>query len=246
MPEMFIMKEPKMVKKIEIIAMLTISIGIFVLSNYTATMDASSKEQPIETVNVINRELVKESKSGDCSLKIFYPQIEGLSNAAVEKKINAEFIKKFVSGYDTYDVENCKPEERINIEVTHSVKLNTNNILSIMIKRYMVTPGGGSTLLEGFTVDVKNGELYKYEDLFKPNTNYILKINKLVWGDMEEDEPTFERKMNTTKYEFYITENELVILPFISPKLPWEVPINLSKITGIINPEGPLNSLMKR
>jgi len=235
-----------MVKKIKIIAMLTISIGIFVLTNCTAKKDTSSKEQPIETVNVMNRELVKESKDGNCSLKIFYPQIEGLSNVAVEKKINAELIKKFVSGYDTYDVENCKPEERYNIEVTYSVKLNTNNILSIMIKHYMVTPGGGSTLLKGFTVGVKNGELYKYEDLFKPDTNYILKINKLVWGDIEEDEPTFKIRMNTTKYEFYITENELVILPFISPKLPGEVPINLSKITDIINPKGPIDYLMKR
>jgi hypothetical protein len=243
---MSIIEEVKMVKKIKIIAMLTISIGIFVLTNCTAKKDTSSKEQPIETVNVINRELVKESKDGNCSLKIFYPQIEGLSNVAVEKKINAELINKFISKDHVYDIENCDPEARYKIEITYSTKLNKNNILSIMIKHYMVTPGGGSTLLEGFTVGVKNGELYKYEDLFKPDTNYILKINKIVWGYIEEDEPGFKTRMNTTKYEFYITENELVILPSVSPKMAGEVPINLSKITDIINPEGPLNSLMKR
>jgi len=235
-----------MARKMEINAMLTISIGIFVLSNCTAIKDTSSKEQSTETVNVINRELVKVSKSGNCSLKISYPQTEGLSNAAVEKIINAELINKFISEDYVYEIENCDPGPRYEIEITYSTKINMNNILSIMIKRYMVTSGGGSTLLEGFTVDVKRGEFYKYEDLFKPNTNYILKINKLVWGDMEEDEPTFERKMNTTRYEFYITENELVILPFISPKMPLEVPINFSKIADIINPDGPLKSLIER
>ena len=235
-----------MVKKMGIIAMLTISIGIFVLSNCIARMYTSSKEQPIDTVNVINRELVKESKGGNCSLKISYPQIEGLSNAAVEKKINAELINKFISKDDVYDTENCDPEARFKMEITYSTKLNKNNILSIMTKHYMVTPGGGSTLLEGFTVNVRNGELYKYEDLFKPNTNYILKINKIVWGDIEEDEPTFESKMNTTEYEFCITENELVILSSMMPTMAREIPINLSKIADIINPEGPLNSLMKR
>ena len=148
-----------MVKKIEIIAMLTISIGIFVLSNCTGKKDTSSKEQPIETVEVINRELIKESKNGNCSLKISYAQIEGLSNAEVEEKINAELINKFISGYDDYDIENCKPEDRYKIEVTYSVKLNMNNILSILIKNYMISPGGATHLLEGFAVDVKNGEL---------------------------------------------------------------------------------------
>jgi len=235
-----------MVRKMEIFAMLTTSIGIFVLSNCTAIKDTSSKEQSIETVNVINRELVKKSKSGNCSLKISYPQTEGLSNAAVERIINAELINKIISEDYADEIENCDPGPRYEIEITYSTKLNMNNIFSIMIKRYMVTSGGGSTLLEGFTIDVKNGELYKYEDLFMPNTNYILKINKLVWGEMEEDEPTFERKMNTTRYEFYITENELVILPFISPMMPLEVRIDLSKIADIINPEGPLNSLIER
>ncbi len=52
--------------------------------------------------------------------------------------------------------------------------------------------------------------------------------------------------MNTTEYEFCITENELVILSSMMPTMAREIPINLSKIADIINPEGPLNSLMKR
>lgn len=235
-----------MVKKTEIIAMIIIGVVIIVLSNCKERKTPSKKEPQIETVKVIKMELVKESKNGNCSLKVFYPQIGGLSNARVEKKINAELISKFISEDAVSDIENCQPEDRYNIEVTYSVKLNMKNVLSIMMKNYMVTPGGGSTLLEGVTINVKNGQLYKYEDLFRPDTNYIFKINKLVWGDIEEDEPSVKTKMKTTKYEFYITENELVILPIISPKMPNELPISLSEISDIINPEGPLGSLMKR
>jgi hypothetical protein len=226
-----------MIKKIGIAALLIISIGIFVHSD---------RDPQQKTVKLTNRELVKKSKNGNCSLKVFYPQVGGLPDAAVEKKINSELKSQFISDDDVSDIENCQPEDRYNIEVTYCVKLNMQNILSIRIKHYMVTPGGGSTLLKGITFNVEDGESNKYEDLFRSDTNYISKINALVWGNIEEGDPTFESKMNTTDYEFYITENKLVILPFVSPQMAREVPINLSEIADICNPEGPLYPLIKR
>jgi hypothetical protein len=234
-----------MARKMGIIAILTISIGILSSANCVARMDTPGKELAVDTVNVINRELETESEGGNCSLKISYPQIEGMSNAAVEEIINAELLNEFISETDVHETENCHPEDRSDMETAYRTGLNGNNILSIMIRHYMVTPGGGSTMLKGFTIDVGNGDIYRYEDLFRPNSDYDLRINELVWGVMEEDEPLFERRMKKTKYEFYLTENELVILDSSMPTMAREIPISLSDIADIINPEGPLHSLTK-
>ncbi|MEQ8173244.1 MAG: DUF4163 domain-containing protein, partial [Candidatus Eremiobacterota bacterium] len=137
---------------------------------------------------------VYKSSDGKLSITITYPQITGLSDKKVENDLNKYLKKGFLTGYeelygrsvnfcDKKDLEFCHKdlietfgkEFKNTIEVEYTVGVNKNDILSIDYSGLQIlTPSAHpSKLLRTFTVNLKDGKVYKFKDLFKEKSNYM-------------------------------------------------------------------------
>lgn len=112
-------------------------------------------------------------------IQIFLPQIKGLSDKALEDKINKNIhadvdkeVKNFIAEQDS--------EQMVFAEC--GVELNANNLLSISIRGYYTPPKFG--LLYRLT----DGTKLSLKDIFTEGTDYVALLNrKVVEGIAGED-----------------------------------------------------------
>lgn len=203
-----------------------------------------------------------KSSDGKLSIKITYPQITGLSDKKIENDLNKYFKKGFLTGYeDLYGrsvnflekkdlefchkdlIENFGPEFKNTIEVEYTVGVNKHDILSINYSGLgMLTPSAHpSKLLKTFTVNLKNGKIYKFKDLFKEKSNYMGVIKSIL----EKRKSYIE--IQKEGYDFYLTSDSLVLVnintAYVSQGV--EETIKFKEIKDIVNEKGPAGILMK-
>ncbi|MEQ8225357.1 MAG: DUF4163 domain-containing protein [Candidatus Eremiobacterota bacterium] len=209
-----------------------------------------------------SEKFVYKSSDGKFSITITYPQITGLSDKKVENELNKYFKKGFLTGYeelygrsvnfcDKKDLEFCHKdlietfgkESKNTIEVEYTVGVNKNNILSVDYSGLeILTPSAHpSKLLRTFTVNLKDGKIYKFKDLFKEKSNYMGVIKTIL----EKRKSYIE--IQKEGYDFYLTTDSLVLVnintAYVSQGV--EEIIKFKDIKDIINEKGPAGILMK-
>ena len=205
---------------------------------------------------------VYKSSDGKLSITITYPQLTGLSDKKVENDLNKYFKKGFLTGYeelygrsvnfcDKKDLEFCHKdlietfgkEFKNTIEVEYTVGVNKNDILSIDYSGLeILTPSAHpSKLLKTFTVNLKDGKIYKFKDLFKEKSNYMSVIKSIL----EKRKSYIE--IQKEGYDFYLTSDSPVLVnintAYVSQGV--EEVIKFKDIKDIINEKGPAGILMK-
>jgi hypothetical protein len=216
----------------------------------------------------------KKSPKGYCEYQVEYPQVRGLSDTRVESKIN-EYIKEKLLTSDKAiaecDRDNApdsvqSQESSVKEEVDYQVSFNAKDILSIEYERTNFFTGSiYGQPAQGITVNVKTGKVYDYRDLFKQESNYVSKMNKLIYeklkssnakgSDIELSKEEAESIANQFKsdsklssknerkeYSFSLRGNKLVILDLFDAHAlrAVQVGVKLSEIKDLVNSKGPL------
>jgi hypothetical protein len=180
-------------------------------------------------------------------MKIYYPQIEGQISPRIQQQVNHQIIQ---INQQLGDMQN--PEARPGMYGEFAVKTNEKNILSIGFSNFAYTPHAahGMTYIKSLTWDLTTGRTYGLKDLFKPNSNYVEVLNRIIKAqikalDMDTLEPF---KSIRPDQDFYIADKALVIYFQLYEITAYVYgfpmfPISVFDLQNIIDENGPLGKM---
>ncbi|KGE19836.1 PdaC/SigV domain-containing protein [Paenibacillus wynnii] len=170
--------------------------------------------RPQNALNVTTGSYVKLKEGAD--IKLEYPQINGLSNPEVQKKIN-DTLKQTIMSFAVAaekEIANKTEEDRpYEFESNYIVTYNQNGILSLVTEQFSYTGGAhGMTYRNAFTFSLKDGKRLLLGDLFGANSNYKKELNAKLSKLIKAEGGYLGgfNGLNTEKY-FYLKEGKVVI-----------------------------------
>jgi hypothetical protein len=187
-------------------------------------------------------------------LQIHYPRVEGLPDPAVQEQINLE-IEELVQDLLT-NPDNLHPGYEpgsTEIIIGYAVEVNRNSILSLRFEVYSMPEmaANGFTKVKSLTVNLEDGQMYMFADLFIPGSGYVQAINEIIKQEFAaRDIPMInEFESIDEDQEFYLTDNALVIYFQLFVYTPHyvgipEFPIPYYMLKDYVNPAGPIANLM--
>jgi Deacetylase PdaC/Protein of unknown function (DUF3298) len=139
------------------------------------------------------------------------PVIYGLPNPHAERRINQaiqqtlqQLLKESSYG---------KPE-LVEMIGYYEIKTNEKNVLSLSLIIYSYTGGAhGITKMKSLTFDVNTGKSFALNELFKPNREYIQRLNQLIRIQIDERKIPLLDKFPGVKpdQDYYIADKSLFI-----------------------------------
>ncbi|MGE6489040.1 DUF3298 and DUF4163 domain-containing protein [Paenisporosarcina sp. NPDC076898] len=182
-------------------------------------------------------------------INVYYPFVIGLANPQAELKINSAIVSTLNQTMVELGYHEPSLQEMVG---EFEIKTNERNILSLTLTVYAFTGGAhGMTIVKALSFDVTTGKQYELKDLFKPDSDYVTVLSKIIgqkikdW-DIDLLEPFTKIRPDQ---DFYFADHSLVIyfqLYEITPYV-WGFPyfpIPILDIQDIIQPDGPLEKLL--
>jgi hypothetical protein len=238
-------------------------------SNQDLQLVANNNE--ITSVKVKAVQLQRQSEDGRCLINIEYPQVEGLANINVQRKINSQLKDLFLQAPTrTLNVQKCTTESSYSRHQEavfgwtsdYEIGLNRKGFLSI--NGYTsLTPGAHPlNLAKTITFNLKDGSTYGYSDLFKPGSNYIKQINQLIPKkiydylelhidqtqlDADEIQDIVDHFQPKEEYQFYLNDQGLVLVDVFDNHALQAIRVEIgpSEIHEIVNSDGPLQAIQQ-
>jgi hypothetical protein len=147
-------------------------------------------------LKMVARVIKEEDKKKSYTLAAEYPQIEGSTDANVDK------FNKEVSGFVTGEVDEWRGEAGIepgedvpgedttigdDLTIRYDVRLATNDLVSIefWVSTYEHGAAHPLTYSKVVNFDLKNGRSLQLADLFEPNANYLETIASYSINDLK-------------------------------------------------------------
>lgn len=182
-------------------------------------------------------------------VRVYYPVIHGLPNSVVEGKINRSIMSALNRLLRDQGLFLKELQEMIGY---FEVKTNERNILSLALNVYSYTGGAhGNTMLRSLTFDITTGKRYSLKDLFKPNSNYVTRLSKLIQDQIKDRKLPILEPFTSIKpdQDYYIADKSLVIYFQLYELVPYVYgfpyfPISVYDIQDIIDEEGPLGKMI--
>ncbi len=179
------------------------------------------------------------------TVSVHYPQVEGLADEKVQRKINED-----LETYFTESRANITKEDLITVKDDYTVQLR-KKLLLITMTGYDYTGGAhGMPLRVDYFIDLTNGNFYELKDLFKKDSDYKTKINEIIKAAIESDQASgsgmyFEDAftgISDAQY-FYLEDDNLVIYFYPYDIAPYaagfpEFKIPFADLMDYINTEG--------
>ena len=185
-------------------------------------------------------------------VRIYFPEVVGLQNLHVQQMINQSIVRltQHLINQQYQQQEVKRFAEMIG---TYEVKTNERGVLSLTIINYAIAPqhANGLTITKSLTFDIETGKNYQLKDLFKPGSDYVGVLSRIVKKQIEEREVPIINDFSkiSPNQDYYIADKSLVlyfqpieITPhyFGSPMFP----ISVYEIEDIIDESGPLGKMM--
>ncbi len=201
---------------------------------------------------------VKSASAGktirNCMIRVKYPKIALTNNSQVKdwvvRKAN-KFLKSQFLDIKRFDNEfECnrnakKGDPSFHLEINYEIKMNEGYILSIYYFAVGYTSGAAhpNQVFKGITINLKDGEVLNYRNIFKPNSNYASVLNKEISDGLKELEVISSDEefadIRKEEYEFYFTKDSINIINlydiYVMQSL--EVKIPLKNIQKVLNNE---------
>ena len=212
-------------KKTMFLAIVTLlMVSIFTLGIRAAAND-------VKTGIKINVGKIEKIEDG-CTINIIYPILSGFDAAS---KLNSLIQNKNIASignirYLYADMQKMKEELKkagekvyesdINFSVNSTYDYTLNgSILSVMLNESLYAGGvHGSYDIDSFTVNTKTNEIYKFNSLFNPKSNFkkviVKKINAMIDKEKDlyfEDAKKTLAARNTDDYHFYFNGSNLIV-----------------------------------
>ena len=195
-----------------------------------------------------------ERKIENPPINITFPEVTGLQDQEVQEKIN-EIIEQTVAKVIDMQVQlQGGPQEVLDTMIgSYEVTVNKNCILSIKLDNFAFfrMHANGLTIQKGLSFNLRTGQLYHLKDLFRFDSQYRVRINRIIEQQIEQrDIPLLGTFPGITDFqEFYLTETDLVIFfqeIEITPHfvgIP-EFPISLSYFEDMVPENSPIALLL--
>src|SRR5699024_2369884 len=111
----------------------------------------------------------------------------GLSDNTIQQTVNQTIYNATV-GLMQYQHAKQDVSVFANMAGTYEIKTNERNVLSLVLSNYDIAPNhaNGLTILDSLTFDLTTGKQCELHDLFKPGSDYINLLSKLVKQQISE------------------------------------------------------------
>lgn len=181
-------------------------------------------------------------------LTIYYPELYGMSNLAVQEEINEtifELTWQLVK--EQYPLQGLEHFDQII--GTYEIKTNERNIFSLSLSNYAISSQAahGLTIMKSLTFNIDSGKNYTLADLFTPHSDYIeLLSNQIQLQIKERDIPLLDGFTEIRPdQDFYIADKVLVIYFQLYEITPYYIglpmfPISVFALSDIYKEDGPL------
>jgi hypothetical protein len=148
-----------------------------------------------------------------------YPRITGLGDSINQQHVNVRLKERAMKAVKSAELASQTATEGLAIKGSFgfNVKRNDGGILSIELNETLTGNSSPVLLREGMNIDTVSGKILKLQDLFKENADYKGLISDIVKKQLKttglDKKQLREFKTINNYEEFYLTQNELVILP---------------------------------
>lgn len=183
------------------------------------------------------------------SVTVYYPTVSNLGDPNVQHKINHTIVTLL---NELLIEQNFYNPSLVEMLGSFEIKNNQRDILSLNLIVYSFTGGAhGMTVVKSLTFNTKTGQQYALQDLFKPNSDYVKTLSKIIQKDIDKWHIQLLEKFESIRpdQDFYIADTSLVIyfqLYEITPYV-WGFPyfpIAILDLSDFIKPDGPLDTMM--
>ena len=158
--------------------------------------------------------LIQTKTISSPNLSIYFPQLI-LANKNIQQKINHAIYQKVYALFSLVNEQGYYQPGITEMLGDYEIKNNQRGIVSLTLSNFanMPTLAHPVTYMDSLTTDVRTGNIYQLKDLFKPNSDYIERINKLIEAQIKEREiPLLEPfKGIQPNQKYYIADKTLVI-----------------------------------
>jgi Protein of unknown function (DUF3298) len=163
----------------------------------------SYKENPL---------IIIERKIDNPRIQVKYPEVQGLLDSETQRKIN-EKIQDVV--YKTIWNQGFEKDHRLTVKGSSLVTLNQRQVLSILFKLHFSVAETSTALskVKSLTFNLQTGNIYKFEELFKHDSDYRSRIHKMVKRQIVERNIPLLKKFKSIENDqkFYLSVDALVI-----------------------------------
>lgn len=177
-----------------------------------------------------------------------YPRVVNLGHS-VQQGINRSIKEAALRAIPDYD-----PGTPV-IEATSSytTPLNMKGILSLRFEDYFYPEmaAHGVTGISSVTINLRNGHVYKFDELFRPRSNYQAVLTRIIQEQIVNRQiPMLKPYPGVgTNEDFYLTPDSLVIYyqPYLYTPGAFgilEFTIPYTQIMEIIDPQGPIGQIL--
>lgn len=193
--------------------------------------------------------IVQTAKAAFPKANLSIPYVSGGSNVSANHLINNSIL---AAAQKLVDSQGSLDDPRAEMLGYYELKTNEKDVLSLSLYNYAYTGGAhGLTLQQSLTFKASTGQLYQLSDLFKPGSDYVAEINKIVAKQIKERgiETLEPFQSISPDQSFYIADRSLVIY-FQLYELAAYVygflyfPISVYELQSIINENGPLSPML--
>jgi hypothetical protein len=148
------------------------------------------------------------------NLATYYPQLL-VANKAYQQKINVVIYQKVYALFTKVNEQGYYQPGITEMMGDYEIKNNQRAIVSLTLSNFanMHKMAHPVTYMDSITTDVQTGNIYQLKDLFKPNSDYEERINRLIEAQIKErDIPLLEPfKGIQPNQKYYIADKTLVI-----------------------------------
>lgn len=182
---------------------------------------------------------------------IYYPQVVGLQNANAQQSIN-QSIYQLVQSLIQWQYQQQGADSFTEMIGSFEIKTNERNVLSLSLTNYAIAYhyAHGLTLKKSLTFNVQTGMQYQLKDLFKPGSNYVEVLSKIIQNQINERDVQLLGEFSgiSPDQDFYIADKALVIYFQLYEITPYYVgfpmfPISVFALQDIIDENGPLEKM---
>jgi len=195
------------------------------LKTYQLQVEITPREQPSPSVIVDIKEIKEQLEYESVDLNV--PVLTGLENTEAQTAFNClleqdamDWKEEVESGLDEYiegTVEAGFPIRPYQLVSRVQVCNQNQKVLSFYVDYYQYTGGAhGLTTRKAYNLDIKNGKILTFKDLFQEDYNYKAVLNEKIKNEINaHSEDYFSGNLGFTgindEQGFYIQDENLVL-----------------------------------
>lgn len=193
---------------------------------------------------------IQTQKMGTGVISIEYPSVVKLAQPHVMQQINHSIVQLVQWMYEQQQKSQTGTLSQMIGQ--YEIKTNERGILSLTLSNYSysIPMAHGFTIVKSLTFDVNTGRVYRLQDLFKSDSNYVEVISKQVYQQLKQRDLPLLNGFESiqSNQDFYLADKSLVVYFQLYEITPYYVgfpmfPISVYDLLFIAAEPGPLSTL---